>query len=249
MHGHEETSSLARAKAYIDNVLQALEQLRSKELPGNVKKLIELAELYAKDAQYYLDKGDVITSIAAIAYAEGLLDALRWLEIVDFEWHPLSRLLERPKVVVAGTFDILHPGHISLFKEAWKKGRVYVIIARDSNVKRFKGREPIIPEKQRAEVIAAIKYVSEVILGSERDILEPIVKIKPDIIFLGPDQWANEDWLRKSLEERGVSAKIVRLKEREECPLCSTTEIACRIIDTFPRSQCSKNLTSHQAKN
>ena len=230
-----------RVKAYIENVERALEELAEKEgkHTERVARLIELARLYADDAKYYFEKGDYITALADIAYAEGLLDALRWLGLADFEWQPLSKLIERPKVVVAGTFDLIHPGHIALIKEAWKLGRAYVIVARDENVKRFKGREPIVPENQRVEVVKAIRYASRVILGSKDDVLEPIEKIRPDIILLGPDQWAQEDWLRERLEERGINAKIVRMSEKVYCSLCSTTEIACRVLRVFPKNACS----------
>jgi len=50
------------------------------------------------------------------------------------------------KVLVAGTFDILHPGHIFLINEAAKLGEVHVIVATDKNRKSFSGELPIIPE-------------------------------------------------------------------------------------------------------
>jgi FAD synthetase len=226
-----------RVEAYIANVEQAIEKLRG-SISGAPAKLVELAEAYLNDAKYYLERGDGETALAAIAYAEGLIDALRWLGLAKFEWEPLSKLLSRPKVVVAGTFDILHPGHLALLRYAYSLGRVYVIVARDENVRRFKGREPLVPEDQRLEVISSIRYVHRAVLGHPQDVLQPIEAIRPDIIVLGPDQWASEDWLSRSLEERGVSPKIIRFRERVECNLCSVTSIACRVLNAFPRSLC-----------
>lgn len=227
-----------RVQAYIDNVEQALQQLAGKRLEKPYAKLVELAKLYVDDARYYLERGDTFTALACVAYAEGLIDALRWLGVVDFEWKALSKLLSRPKVVVAGSFELLHPGHIELLRRAWELGRVHVIVARDASVERFKGRPPLVPEKQRLQVISAVKYVSKAVLGSERDVVEPLKALKPDIILLGPDQWVDETWLEKRLEEEGVSAKIVRLEKRVECEYCSTTRIACRVLSLFPREKC-----------
>ena len=62
--------------------------------------------------------------------------------------------LSRPfKVMIAGTFDLLHTGHLSLISTASQMGEVYVIIARDSTVEKFKGQKPIMPEEQRMEII------------------------------------------------------------------------------------------------
>ena len=231
----------SRVEAYIANVELALEKLGHRKLEGKPAKLLELARLYLDDAKYYLETGDEETALADIAYAEGLIDALRWLGYAEFDWEPLSRLLERPRVLVAGTFDLLHPGHVALLREAWRHGRVYAVVARDENVKRFKGREPVVPEKQRLEMVKAIRYVHQAILGSEKDVLEPLEKIRPNIVLLGPDQWAQEDWLRERLEERGISAKILRLEEKYYCELCSSTEIACRVLQVFPREICQNN--------
>lgn len=227
-----------RVQAYIENVEQALQQLTEKRLEKPYAKLVGLARLYADDARYYLEKGNTFTALACIAYAEGLIDALRWLGVADFEWKALSSLLSRPKVVVAGSFELLHPGHIELLRRAWELGRVNVIVARDASVERFKGRPPLVPEKQRLQVVLAVKYVSKAVLGSDKDVVEPLKVLKPDIILLGPDQWVDEAWLSKRLEEGGISAKIVRLGKRFECEYCSTTRIACRVLSVFSRGKC-----------
>jgi FAD synthetase len=86
---------------------------------------------------------------------------------------------------VGGTFDILHPGHIFLLKEASKHGDVIVVVARDSTVKRIKGREPIFNEEHRLMMVSSIKYVKKAILGKEStDILEIVEELKPDVIVV-----------------------------------------------------------------
>jgi len=53
---------------------------------GKINEIIDEAKRYLKDAKYYLDKRQFGTSLASVAYCEGLLDALRMLGIVKFEW-------------------------------------------------------------------------------------------------------------------------------------------------------------------
>ncbi|MGB9630558.1 MAG: adenylyltransferase/cytidyltransferase family protein [Candidatus Methanodesulfokora sp.] len=140
------------------------------------------------------------------------------------------------KVLTAGTFDIIHPGHVALLIEAKKiagnEGELVVIIARDSNILKFKGRKPILKENERLFVVRNLKPVDKAVLGDENDILRPIVEEKPDIIVLGYDQWAEEEWLREELRKRGINAEIIRLgKFYSEND--STTDVINRIIKLF----------------
>lgn len=116
------------------------------------------------------------------------------------------------KVLVAGTFDILHPGHIYLLEEASKLGDVYVIIARDRNVEKLKGSLPVFNEEERKAIVESIRYVKKAVLGDTGNFFRPVLEIDPDIIFLGPDQ--NEKWVRTELELNGLKARIVRMNRK-----------------------------------
>jgi FAD synthetase len=227
-----------RVRAYIMNVEKAVNLIDSSRLDKESKEVFELAKAYLSDANYYLDKGDASTSLACVAYAEGLLDALRKLGRLSFEWEPLTRLLSRPKVIVAGSFEILHPGHIHLIREAWELGKVYVIVARDQSIRRFKRREPIVPEDQRLRVVESVKYVHKAILGDESDFLKPVLDIKPDIILLGPDQWITPEELKEGLEKRNLpDVKVIRLQERIGDELYSTSGIVRRVCSICKGSE------------
>ena len=224
-----------RVRRYILNMRLALEEIKGKELPGEWRRVVEMAERYTGDAEYYLGKGDVFTALACVAYAEGLIDGLRHAGILDIGWRSLSELAARPRVVVAGSFEIIHPGHIYLFREAWRLGDVYVIVARDRSVERFKKRPPIVPEEQRLRVVESIRYVTKAVLGDPSDYLRPLEEIRPDIVLLGPDQWADEEWLRRRLEERSINAEVRRLRERIDEGLYSTS----RIIEVIRKRFCT----------
>jgi FAD synthetase len=212
-----------RVKAYIRNVETFIDKVKSDDLNDSARRIYDLARAYLCDSKYYYEKKEYFTALACIAYAEGLLDSLRLMNFVkDVEWKPLSQLIKRPRVLVAGSFEFLHPGHLALLKEAWNIGEVYVVVSRDKNFEKFKGRKPALNEGERLEVIESVKYVAKAVLGDENDYIKPIIDIKPDIVMLGPDQWITPEKLREELEKRGLkNIKVIKFERRIE-PWSST---------------------------
>ncbi len=135
------------------------------------------------------------------------------------------------KVVIAGTFDIIHPGHLSFIQNAAKYGDVYVIVARDANVQRIKGAPPIVPEEQRRIVVEGLKGVKQALLGNESDDLtEKVAELRPDIVALGPNQKFDEAKLKQKLAEKGLNPQIVRITQfLNNIPLYSSTSIKNKI--------------------
>ena len=132
-----------RVTLYIRNVEEALRKVKDNAPSSDrARYIIELAESYLRDSIHYAKVGDFETALATISYAEGLLDALRILNLVDVEWRRPSELSKNlRKVFVAGTFDIIHPGHLEYLKYAWSLGRVVAVVATDEGVRRVKGRD------------------------------------------------------------------------------------------------------------
>ncbi|RLE92719.1 MAG: DUF357 domain-containing protein [Thermoprotei archaeon] len=214
-----------KAEKYIKNLEHAFATLKTSSSQDSVKRIVDLAKLYLEDAKYYYEKGAYITSIACSSYAEGLLDALKKLGYADFI-SPQKQ--EEKKVLVGGVFEIIHPGHIFFLKEASKQGKLYVIVARDETVKKLKGREPIIPEKQRLEVVKSIRYVYQAKLGrKDFNIKKTIEEVKPDLVILGPDQ----DQLKTLLKKLNI--KYMQIDTRNhDYPLSSTTQIIRKILES-----------------
>lgn len=116
------------------------------------------------------------------------------------------------RVMVFGTFDILHPGHIHFLKAAKKCGDVLIVsLARQSNIRRIKGRSAQHSEKARKAMLASLRFVDKVVLGAENDYIGHIVKQKPDIIALGYDQYHYTKGLKQRLAEEGLDVRIVRV--------------------------------------
>ncbi|MBT7754851.1 MAG: adenylyltransferase/cytidyltransferase family protein [Candidatus Magasanikbacteria bacterium] len=113
--------------------------------------------------------------------------------------------------MIFGTFDILHQGHLSVFKAARRAGdHVITVVARDTTVKKHK-QHPIHTELERKRMLECISLIDEVVLGCKKNPYKIIKNKQPDIILLGYDQKVFVDQLKEKLKEFGLSTKVKRL--------------------------------------
>lgn len=108
---------------------------------------------------------------------------------------------EKKKIVLAnGCFDILHVGHVRYLEEAKKLGDILIVaINSDESVRKIKGeKRPIVPGKERAEIISALKVVDFVIIFDELDVRKLLLELKPHIQVKGTD------YTEESVPERDV---------------------------------------------
>jgi len=97
---------------------------------------------------------------------------------------------QRKKIVFTnGCFDLLHYGHVKYLQDAKKKGDILVVgINSDISVKRIKGKSrPVVNEKDRLRLVAALESVDYIVLFKEDTPLKIIKFIKPDVLIKGAD--------------------------------------------------------------
>lgn len=118
------------------------------------------------------------------------------------------------KIIVFGTFDIFHEGHRDFLKQTKRHGDfLRVVVARDANVEKIKGRIPKNNERIRMAEIIKSALADEVVLGSPTDKYDAIKEYKPNVICLGYDQKVNMDELKKVLRENNLEdTEIIKLK-------------------------------------
>ena len=137
------------------------------------------------------------------------------------------------RVVAQGTFDLIHPGHVHYLSQAASMGdELHVIVARRDNVTHKE--PPVLPDRQRRDVVDALDVVTAAHLGHEEDIFVPIERIDPDIIVLGHDQHHDDAALAEALDARGIDCDVARASAREpryEGELLSTGRIVDRILE------------------
>jgi D-glycero-beta-D-manno-heptose 1-phosphate adenylyltransferase len=129
-------------------------------------------------------------------------------------------------VFTNGCFDILHIGHARYLYQARSLGDFLIVsVNSDRSVKALKGPErPIVPENERAEMIAALGCVDMVIIFDEETPYEVIKKIIPNVLVKGGD-WKEDDIVGADIVKRagGIVKSIVFIEGS------STTNIINRI--------------------
>jgi D-beta-D-heptose 7-phosphate kinase/D-beta-D-heptose 1-phosphate adenosyltransferase len=132
--------------------------------------------------------------------ADDLIAALHHLDLTSAEAKVLSQDQARDRIAqwrraglkvgfTNGCFDLLHPGHVSLLKQARRaSGRLVVGLNSDASVRGLKGDgRPVQSEAARATVLASLASVDAVVIFSERTPLKLIKALKPDVLVKGAD--------------------------------------------------------------
>ena len=118
---------------------------------------------------------------------------IRLLEALQGEVERL-RASGRRVVFTNGCFDLLHPGHARYLCAARALGDYLVVgVNSDRSIRAIKGSgRPVVPEDDRAEMLAALDFVDAVVLFDEDDPLRVIRTLRPDVLVKGGD-WREED--------------------------------------------------------
>ena len=116
-------------------------------------------------------------------------------------------------VFTNGCFDLLHVGHVRSLEQARALGdRLLVGLNRDASVRRLKGpRRPVVGERQRAEVLAALECVDWVVLFGETTPLSLIRSVRPAVLAKGGDWSLDEIVGREDVESWGGRVERLRV--------------------------------------
>jgi len=139
------------------------------------------------------------------------------------------RLKREGKIVVFtnGCFDLLHAGHIRLFREAKKLGDVLIVaLNRDASVRKIKGPgRPIFPLKERWEILEAVEDIDYLTSFGEESSQKIIAKLLPDVLIKGGDWGPHQVVGRETVEAAGGKvARAPHIKGR------STSAIVKKIV-------------------
>lgn len=141
------------------------------------------------------------------------------------------RMREGKRVVFTnGCFDLLHVGHVRYLQVAKAEGDILVVgLNSDRSVRHIKGPgRPVVSERQRAEVLAALECVDFITLFDEPDPLLTIQTLMPDILVKGAD-WQEDAIVGKELVEAN-GGRVVRVPLTEGA---STSSIIEKILASF----------------
>jgi rfaE bifunctional protein nucleotidyltransferase chain/domain len=119
---------------------------------------------------------------------------------------PLAETLRKNSkriVTVNGSFDLLHSGHLHILNEARACGDVLIVgLNSDRSVRSYKGPgRPIVPEKERAEILLALRMVDYVHIFDEADPIAFLKEIRPDVHVNGAEY--GEDCIEAGAVKQG----------------------------------------------
>jgi cytidyltransferase-like protein len=146
---------------------------------------------------------------------------------------------ERARVLVFGTYDIIHPAHLKFLVEARQTANCYdcelvVVLARDSSIERIKGHKPIFSEEQRLKLVSGLRVVDYAQLGKEgENYFDIILAIEPDFIILGYDQLPNDEPLLEFIKEHHLKTTVYRLPHFESGDLSSSSEVRKKVLEIY----------------
>ena len=130
-------------------------------------------------------------------------------------------------VFTNGCFDLLHAGHVALLEAARGQGDFLVVgVNTDPSVRRLKGRgRPIVPLRERMEVLAALRSVDCVVPFAEPTPARLVARLRPDVLVKGSDYRVPEIVGREVVLARGGRVVTVPLRRGR-----STTDLIRRVL-------------------
>ncbi len=123
---------------------------------------------------------------------------------------------QKHKVLVFGTFDSLHPGHLFFLSEAKKLGDLYVSVSSDESATQRKGKKPTLNAAERVEAIQKLGIAVEAKEGDKTlNNWTAIKEWRPNIIALGFDQFGLKTALADIQTECNFEIKVISEKQDE----------------------------------
>ena len=133
----------------------------------------------------------------------------------------------RERVIVTGSFDWLHTGHVRFFEEAAAYGELTVVVGHDANIRLLKGEgHPLVPEAERLYMVASIRYVARALVSTGSGWLDA----EPEIRLLRPDRYVvnadgDKEEKRRYCAEKGIRYTVLAREPRPGLPRRSSTDL------------------------
>lgn len=157
------------------------------------------------------------------------LRVVRDEELNGFPIRPEEPRFESPRkqVIVSGTFDWLHSGHVRFFEEVSSYGDLTVVVGHDANIELLKGPgHPLFPQDERLYMVQSIRYVRQAMLATGHGWLdaEPeIERLKPDIYAVNED--GDKPEKRAYCQAHGIEYIVLNRAPKEGLARRSSTDL------------------------
>lgn len=143
------------------------------------------------------------------------------------QFTPPPNAPSRKKVLVSGSYDWFHSGHVRFIEEASAYGDLYVVVGHDANLRLLKGPgHPLVPQDERRYMVSSIRYVTQAMIATGNGWLdaEPdIQRLKPDIYAVNDD--GDRGGKREYCTKHGIEYLVLKRLPAPGLPRRTSTEL------------------------
>ena len=108
-----------------------------------------------------------------------------------------------------GVFDMFHIGHLNILKRAKEQCEYLIVgVTTDELCFKRKNKYPIINQKDRAEIVASIRYVDKVIFQSDMDKIKAVINNNVNAVFVGSDWKDTPQWIEYEKQFKKVNCVV-----------------------------------------
>ena len=206
------------AVRYVSRVVEAGELAGSNTLPKDL-----CADIWADVEATASSAREKSATDNEIAYRVFRADELNGFP----EPAPLPVVPGRKKVVVTGSYDWFHSGHVRFFEEVSAYGDLYVVVGHDANIRLLKGDgHPLLPQDERRYLVGSIRYVKQALISSGDGWLDAdpeIQQLKPDIYAVNED--GDRGGKREYCEKNSIQYLVLKRVPAPGLPQRSSTHL------------------------
>lgn len=207
-----------KAVRYVHAVVEAGEAAEPDVLPGNVT-----ADIWADYAPTAGFARENFCRARKIGYRVFKPDELKGFA----EPASLPSTPGRKKVIVTGSYDWFHSGHVRFLEEVSGYGDLYVVVGHDANIRLLKGAgHPLIPQDERRYIVGSIKFVKQALISSGDGWLDAdpeIKRLKPDIYAVNED--GDKGGKREYCKKNGIEYLVLNRVPAPGLPRRSSTDL------------------------
>lgn len=227
LKGYEPKYPLAERFYFLENI-RYVDRVQT---VSSIDQLHNIGDLFSYDMDHWVDAqtGSLIRDIPDIAEKQSIPSVeIDTATLTTFPEHKYdAKKTSGKKVVVTGSFDLFHTGHVRFFEEASEYGDLYVIVGHDKNIGLLKGpNHPMYSEEERKYVAGSIRFVKQALVSSGEgwmDAEPEIAEIKPDYYVVNED--GNKEEKRHFCDQHGIEYIVLERKPKPGLPGRSSTSL------------------------
>ncbi len=130
----------------------------------------------------------------------------------------MNSFMEGKKIIgyTTGVYDMFHIGHLNILRRAKEQCDFLIVgVTTDELCFKRKHKYPIICEKDRMEIVSAIKYVDKVVPQADMDKVKAVQEVGANVVFVGSDWKGTDSWIQYEKDFAKVGCRVVYLDHTE----------------------------------